>query len=196
MNNRPTASLRIASHRPQIRGRFTACLLAILGGCLFTGDLLAAEKVGIRVPPGFEVSLYADDDLAHDIYSMTVDSLGRVVVSGAGYVRILIDKDGDGTADSFKQFVDGPQGGAQGMAFHGRDLICTGGEGLIRYRDSDGDDRADGPPDVFLKIKAGGEHHAHAIQRRSEEHTSELQSRRNLVCRLLLEKKKTNHNTW
>ena len=27
---------------------------------------------------------------------------------------------------------------------------------------------------------------------RSEEHTSELQSRRNLVCRLLLEKKKNN----
>src|SRR5690349_22672421 len=32
-----------------------------------------------------------------------------------------------------------------------------------------------------------------ALQRaRSEEHTSELQSRRDLVCRLLLEKKKTN----
>ena len=29
---------------------------------------------------------------------------------------------------------------------------------------------------------------------RSEEHTSELQSRRNLVCRLLLEKKKKKHN--
>src|SRR5690606_39748656 len=29
----------------------------------------------------------------------------------------------------------------------------------------------------------------HARQRRSEEHTSELQSRENLVCRLLLEKK-------
>src|SRR5690606_41612437 len=29
------------------------------------------------------------------------------------------------------------------------------------------------------------------ISRRSEEHTSELQSRENLVCRLLLEKKKT-----
>src|SRR5204863_160208 len=29
------------------------------------------------------------------------------------------------------------------------------------------------------------------IRRRSEEHTSELQSRRDLVCRLLLEKKKT-----
>src|SRR5690606_39430781 len=31
-----------------------------------------------------------------------------------------------------------------------------------------------------------------APQVRSEEHTSELQSRENLVCRLLLEKKKTN----
>ena len=30
---------------------------------------------------------------------------------------------------------------------------------------------------------------------RSEEHTSELQSRTNLVCRLLLEKKKTTHTT-
>src|SRR5690606_42109828 len=31
--------------------------------------------------------------------------------------------------------------------------------------------------------------------RRSEEHTSELQSRENLVCRLLLEKKKKKHQT-
>src|SRR2546430_10286850 len=32
-------------------------------------------------------------------------------------------------------------------------------------------------------------------QRRSEEHTSELQSQSNLVCRLLLEKKKKNRNS-
>src|SRR5690349_22692068 len=31
---------------------------------------------------------------------------------------------------------------------------------------------------------------------RSEEHTSELQSRRDLVCRLLLEKKKKKKNIW
>src|SRR5688572_32024374 len=31
-----------------------------------------------------------------------------------------------------------------------------------------------------------------ALERRSEEHTSELQSQSNLVCRLLLEKKKKN----
>src|SRR5207302_11303000 len=34
----------------------------------------------------------------------------------------------------------------------------------------------------------------HRVQARSEEHTSELQSRENLVCRLLLEKKKKNKN--
>src|SRR2546430_6143551 len=34
--------------------------------------------------------------------------------------------------------------------------------------------------------------HERALERRSEEHTSELQSQSNLVCRLLLEKKK-NH---
>src|SRR3712207_8454859 len=33
---------------------------------------------------------------------------------------------------------------------------------------------------------------ADVLQERSEEHTSELQSRQYLVCRLLLEKKKTN----
>src|SRR5256885_11984482 len=37
---------------------------------------------------------------------------------------------------------------------------------------------------------AGGEAH-HAVHLRSEEHTSELQSPCNLVCRLLLEKKNT-----
>src|SRR3989442_11696202 len=36
---------------------------------------------------------------------------------------------------------------------------------------------------------------ARAVDQRSEEHTSELQSRPHLVCRLLLEKKKKIYNT-
>src|SRR2546430_8374186 len=36
----------------------------------------------------------------------------------------------------------------------------------------------------------------HRFRRRSEEHTSELQSQSNLVCRLLLEKKKSGIGTW
>src|SRR2546430_12567566 len=36
---------------------------------------------------------------------------------------------------------------------------------------------------------------SYAVDGRSEEHTSELQSQSNLVCRLLLEKKKTKYQT-
>lgn len=121
----------------------------------------AAEAPGIRVPDGFRVELYADDELAHDIHSMTIDALGRVVVSGPGYVRILIDQDNDGKADSFKQFVDKPTTGSQGMFWLGRSLLCSGDDGLQIFRDDNRDDVADGPPEVFLRIAAGGEHHAH-----------------------------------
>src|SRR2546429_4676854 len=45
---------------------------------------------------------------------------------------------------------------------------------------------------VVLRCRAGGDGPARpaVVARRSEEHTSELQSRLHLVCRLLLEKKK------
>ena len=161
-SSRPTSLFRLSTLDSRLS---TLQLWSLIGVGVFAGMATADEKVGIRVPDGFEVSKFADDHLAHDIFSMTVDSLGRVVVSGPGYVRILIDSNGDGTADSYRQFVDGPKTGAQGMHFHGRDLLCTGDAGLIRYRDKNGDDRADGPPDVFLKIKTGSEHHAHAIRR-------------------------------
>src|SRR3989475_8962937 len=39
----------------------------------------------------------------------------------------------------------------------------------------------------------GNQMYFQAISRRTEEHTSELQSQSNLVCRLLLEKKKKNY---
>src|SRR5690625_6352068 len=52
----------------------------------------------------------------------------------------------------------------------------------------------DGVPYEYFTARAGlgGQWISKAIQQRSEEHTSELQSRGHLVCRLLLEKKKTN----
>src|SRR5207237_10014066 len=52
------------------------------------------------------------------------------------------------------------------------------------------------PPDLLIFPAASFDLHAGfrltAASVRSEEHTSELQSHLNLVCRLLLEKKKTN----
>lgn len=129
------------------------------------GSTFAQNAPSLRVPADYKVTVYADNELAHDIYSMTIDSLGRVVVSGSGYVRILIDSDDDGVADTYREYVAGPKSGAQGMFFHGRHLLCSGDEGLMIYRDDDRDDQADGDPEVFLKIRTGGEHTAHSIQR-------------------------------
>src|SRR5690349_24136384 len=53
------------------------------------------------------------------------------------------------------------------------------------FRSKVDDDGCDIPLDLLLGLGLGG-----GRQPRSEEHTSELQSRRDLVCRLLLEKKK------
>src|SRR3712207_7960940 len=52
--------------------------------------------------------------------------------------------------------------------------------------------RCDGQ--ALARLEGVGVGHAHAaFLQRSEEHTSELQSRQYLVCRLLLEKKKNYH---
>src|SRR2546421_4995862 len=47
----------------------------------------------------------------------------------------------------------------------------------------------------FAGVAAGAGLESHAEAHRSEEHTSELQSRSDLVCRLLLEKKKKRDTT-
>lgn len=154
------------------RARSVCQWILLLGTLLSLGTfvpgvtLFAAEPApGVQVADDLTVTLYAGDDLAHDVHSLTVDSLGRVVVSGPGYVKILIDADRDGVADSTKTYVSNLPAGVQGMYFLGRDLICASGEGLVRYRDRDGDDQADGPPETFLKIRTGNEHDLHAIRK-------------------------------
>jgi len=122
------------------------------------------EDLGIRVPEGFEVTRFADDALAHDIYSMTIDAQGRVVVAGAGYVKILHDDDQDGRADRATLFSELPKSGAHGMYFDGPDLICTGDNGVHRLRDRDKDGRADGDLETWTSLKHP-EHGANGIIR-------------------------------
>ena len=153
---RNSASRLHRSHK-----RFSVC--CGLGLLLFSHDL-QADEIGVRVPEGFEVTEFAGDELARDIYSMTIDSKGRIVVAGAGYVKILVDNNGDGKADEAKLFSEFPKSGAHGMYFNGRSLICIGDGGILRLKDADGNDKADGPPEVFLKMKTGGEHDVHSIQ--------------------------------
>lgn len=124
--------------------------------------IACGETAGFNVPPGFHVSLVADDSLAHDVFAMTLDAQGRVVVSGPGYIKILHDDDADGRADRAALFAGFPNSGAQGLCFVGDDLYFTGDGGLRRVSDADHDGRADGESELLVPLN-GGEHGGHAI---------------------------------
>jgi len=139
-------------------------LLVSLACGVLVARIACASEPEIRVPEGFEVSLYADDALAHDIFSMTIDAEGRVVVAGLGYVKTLHDDDGDGRADRATLFSKQPGSGAHGMVFDGPDLICTGDNSVMRLRDRDGDGAADGKPEIWTRLRHP-EHGANGIVR-------------------------------
>ncbi|MEX2176720.1 MAG: PVC-type heme-binding CxxCH protein [Pirellulaceae bacterium] len=141
-----------------MRGLVGIVLVLVIGGAS------TAEEVGLRAPAGFTVSLYAGDDLAHDIYSMTLDRQGRVVVSGLDYVKTLHDDDGDGRADRASLFSNKPASGAHGMLAIEGGLLCTGDNALLLLRDADGDGQADGEPEVWAKL-LDPEHGANGIVR-------------------------------
>src|SRR3712207_8577170 len=77
--------------------------------------------------------------------------------------------------------------------FRSRDPVMAraAAAGAADRRGARGDPRRAGRSGALRARCAGGARAARRAGRRSEEHTSELQSRQYLVCRLLLEKKKT-----
>jgi putative membrane-bound dehydrogenase-like protein len=139
------------------------CLVSLALLCY--GRLTAAGDATFKVPDGFEAILWADDDLATNIYAMTTDSRGRIVVSGPGYIKTLIDTDADGRADRAELFTDQLTHGSQGLCFVGNDLVCVGNGAVNYFRDADADGRADGPSEIWTRFGAsnGGEHLPHAI---------------------------------
>jgi putative membrane-bound dehydrogenase-like protein len=146
--------------------RFTPGILAFVAAATLAAnaraqtDLVAFNDLGLRVARGFRVSLYADSSLANDIYAMTLDARGNVVVTSRGYVRTLLDTDNDGIADSARDFASTTTGG-MGLCFDGNDLYFTGDGFFSRYRDTDGDGVADGGPQQILPL-AFAEHGGHA----------------------------------
>src|SRR3712207_8656037 len=75
----------------------------------------------------------------------------------------------------------------------------AGVRGLVRGDELRLVDAGDRSRQRVAGAQVGGDHRgtpsSGPVRRRSEEHTSELQSRQYLVCRLLLEKKKYTHTT-
>ena len=145
-------------------GRFT--FLVPLGlGLAATLTALGQANLGsaIKLQDGFKATLYSGPDLANDIYSMTLDAKGQVVVSSRGYIRTLHDTDGDNRADKAILFAKLDHG-SMGMMFDGPHLWAVANRALLRYKDANDDGRADGPPRQFLRL-ANGEHGSHAIRK-------------------------------
>ncbi len=129
-----------------------------------SGRLVEVPELGLRIAAGFEITRFADHALAPDVYSMTLDPAGRVVVSSRGYIKRLLDTDRDGRADGDAPIREGGPG-AMGMCFldPGTLLTAEGGR-LNRYTDGDGDGQIDPDPERIAEF-AGGEHGLHAIRR-------------------------------
>src|SRR5205809_7228316 len=84
-------------------------------------------------------------------------------------------------------FTDPPTTEISTLSLHDALPICLNGSAGVEDHDFVGE--IEGELDVLLDQK----NRLTLELQRSEEHTSELQSRLHLVCRLLLEKKKKNH---
>src|SRR5687768_1574586 len=122
--------------------RFVCALISIQAAC---AQLVPVPELGVRIARGFRISVFSDSSLANDIYAMTLDARGNVVVTGQGYIRTLLDNDGDGRADAAREFAATRTGG-MGMCFDGSTLYFVGDGALFRFIDADGDGVADGPP--------------------------------------------------
>jgi putative heme-binding domain-containing protein len=119
---------------------------------------------GLKMPPGFTVTEFAGDEFAHDCYTLTFNPRSQVVVAGRGYLRTLIDDDGDGKADRAVEISDTPKDGAMGLLWEGDTLWAVGDGGLRRFQIGP-DGKAVGPSELVYKLKTGGEHDAHALRR-------------------------------
>ena len=82
-----------------MRTQLIAALYLLSNVC---AELVTVPDLGLKIEKGFSVSLYADSVLAPDVYSMTLDPEGFVVISSRGYIKRLIDEDGDGVAEKGK----------------------------------------------------------------------------------------------
>ena len=144
-------------------------LFSILGNLLLCDAVVAQGQArhvsDIKVPGGFEVTQVAGDQLATNIYSLAVSPDGRTFVTGPGYIKVLIDADGDRVFESAKTYSEQPLSGAQGICFDGNDLLCTGDGALLKFTDANNDSVSDGPPQRIFPIKTGGEHEAHSVRK-------------------------------
>jgi putative heme-binding domain-containing protein len=127
-------------------------------------ELLEHPEHGLRLERGFRIHQFSGEQLANDIWCLTLNPRGEAVVSGPGYISTLLDMNADGKADEAIRFATTK--GAMGIAFDpsGKQVLVMGDGWLSEYRDDNLDRVADGPPRHLFPF-ASGEHGGHAIKR-------------------------------
>jgi len=131
---------------------------------LATSPIAPPPAPDISVPAGFVATLVADNAIAPDIYTMTIDDAGRVLVAGRGYVRVLADDNGDGIFDRAINLIEGLKDGPMGLFAEGESLYVVVDGGLQHYRGYNGKVKLTAR-ETLLKLKTTGEHDAHAVRR-------------------------------
>jgi putative heme-binding domain-containing protein len=125
----------------------------------------AADSVaGLKLPAGFVATEFSGPQLSNDIYTLHIDSAGRIIVCGRGYAHELIDRNSDGRADDSRDLVAGLKDGPMGALWEGDTLYLVANGGLKRYRGVDGTKPLT-EPELILAVRTGGEHDAHAVKR-------------------------------
>jgi putative heme-binding domain-containing protein len=138
-----------------LRARLSLVMLLLCMAPLHADDF--------TLPAGFTIREVAGPELANDIYNITFSPAGDLVVSGRGYLKRLVDDNGDGTFDRVVLLSDHPKDGAMGLLIEGETLYFVGDGGLRRmpWRPS----AFTKDSQLLLAAKTGGEHDAHAISR-------------------------------
>lgn len=122
--------------------------------------LVSAADLGLRVAPGFRVTVYSGPELANDIYAMTLDAKGRVVVTSQGWVKLLYPS-ADGKRAERASVIATTKRGGLSLCFDGEDLLFTGDGWFSRYR-ARGGKLADTPERIVPMRHS--EHGGHGIR--------------------------------
>ena len=139
----------------------TAWSMAI--ALLATPAFAQVGPFNLRVPAGFEIAPFANPELAPSPQAICLDAVGNVVVTGPGYLRTLVDVDGDGFADRAIPFAS-PTPGGQGLGMDGPELLMSVPDGVVSYFDDDYDGTAESGPNRMLN-HAPGEYGFHGIRK-------------------------------
>ena len=142
-------------------------LLTVFGNVPVSAAPAQSEAESFRLAdPGFRVERIAGPEEATNIYAMTLDSEGRVIVSGPGYIRRLTDRDGDRYLETREEIYVGPEDGCQGLVCVGEQLYFVAAAGLHRMPlPAGGQTQTASAPELVLPLRGAGEHGPHAVRR-------------------------------